>query len=133
VAEAYKAVGAVPFYQLGPSGADADYVWGSLVTTLTGPGSSTAGIAPGDVIQLRNVTLVHTTHNPDGSWYQMTQTAAHHTAIVTSVAGSTINLLQQNVQGPNVPPTLAQTVQSGSLDVADLQPGGTIWVYRPIA
>ena len=133
VAYAYTAAGAVPFYNLGPTGPNDNYVWGNLVATLTAPTSSTAVIQPGDVIQFSNATFVHTTYGANGSWSQTTQTAPHHTAIVVSVSGSTINVLQQNVEAPNAPAALAQTVQYGSYNIADLQAGGTLWVYRPIA
>jgi hypothetical protein len=129
---AYAAAGAESETKLGPTGPNADYVWGTLVSTVTGPGSSLAGVLPGDVIQFRNVTLVHTTHNPDGSWYTTTKSAAHHTAIVESVSGSTINVLEQNVGDASTPDSVRYTVQRGTYDVSDLQTG-TMWIYQPIA
>ena len=87
---AYAAAGAESESKLGPTGPDANYVWGTLVDTVTTANRSLAGVLPGDVIQIRDVTLVHTTKNPDGSWYTTTKTAGHHTAIVESVSGSTI-------------------------------------------
>jgi hypothetical protein len=133
VSDAYAATGAVPFYDLGPSGPSDNYVWGNPVATLTAPGQSTAGILPGDVIQFSNVTLVHTTYGANGSWTRTTQTAPHHTAIVTGVSGGVISVIEQNVEGPGVAPNLVKTVQFGTIDLSDLQPAGTLWVYRPIA
>jgi hypothetical protein len=129
---AYAAAGAESETKLGPTGPDADYVWGTLVSTLTTTSQSLAGILPGDVIQFRNVTLVHTTHNPDGSWYTTTKSASHHTAIVESISGSTINVLEQNVGSATTPDSVRRTVQRGTYDLADLQ-GGTMWVYQPIS
>lgn len=132
IAQAYTSAGAVPFYQLGPTGLDADYVWGTLVTTLHSAGDSTAGILPGDVVQFGNASFSHTTKFPDGSSVTNTSSATHHTAVVTSVSGSTVNLLEQNVQSPDTPPAVWKTVQVGSFDLKDIQPGSTLWVYRPI-
>ena len=68
-----------------------------MVTTVTTASHSLAGVVPGDVIQFRDVTLVHTTTHPNGSWSSTTKTADHHTAIVESVSGSTITVFEQNV------------------------------------
>ena len=129
---AYAAAGAESEYNLGPTGPDADYVWGTLVSTVTTASHSLAGVLPGDVIQFRDVTLVHTTTYPNGSWYTTTQTAEHHTAIVESVSGSTIYVLEQNVGSANTPDSVRQTVQHGSYNLDDLQ-SGTMWIYQPIS
>lgn len=129
---AYVAAGAVPLSSLGPTGADANYVWGTLVDTATTSNRSLAGVLPGDVIQLRDVTLVHTTHYPDGSWYTTTTTAEHHTAVVESVSGSTLAVLEQNVGAAGTPDSVRRTVQHGTYNLGDLQ-GGTIWIYQPIS
>jgi len=86
---------------------------------------SLAGVLPGDVIQFSNVTIVNTTTYPNGSWTTTTQTADHHTAIVESVSGSTIHVLEQNANS-------VMTVQHGSYDLDGLQ-GGTMWIYQPIS
>jgi hypothetical protein len=129
---AYAAAGAESESKLGPTGPDADYVWGTLVDKVTTTNSSLAGVLPGDVIQMRDVTLVHTTKNPDGSWYTTTKTAGHHTAIVESVSGSTIYVLEQNVGDTNTPDSVRYTVQHGTYDLSDLQ-SGTMWIYQPIS
>jgi hypothetical protein len=129
---AYAAAGAESESMLGPTGPDANYVWGTLVTTVTTANHSLAGVLPGDVIQFRDVTLVHTTTYPNGSWYTTTQTAAHHTAIVESVSGSTIYVLEQNVGSANTPDSVRHTVQHGTYNINDLQ-SGTMWIYQPIS
>jgi hypothetical protein len=53
--QAVKAGGGKRFNQLGPTGLNADYIWGRKVTTLTTSGGSVASIRPGDIIQFRNV------------------------------------------------------------------------------
>jgi hypothetical protein len=128
---AFAAAGAKAASLLGPTGADADYVWGSLIATITPSAGSTTGILPGDVIQFRDVTLGHTTNYPDGSFSWSTWSAAHHSAIVSSVSGTTINVIQQNVGDSTTPDSVKRTVQLGSFNLGDLQ-SGTMWVYRPI-
>ena len=129
---AYAAAGAKSETKLGPTGPDANYVWGTPVDTVTTANLSLAGVQPGDVIQMRDVTLVHTTTNPDGSWSTTTKTAGHHTAIVESVSGSTITVLEQNVGTSSTPDSVRYTVQHGTYDLSDLQ-GGTMWIYQPIS
>jgi hypothetical protein len=129
---AYAAAGAESESQLGPTGPTANYVWGTLVGTVTTANHSLAGILPGDVIQFSDVTLVHTTTYPNGSWYTTTKTAEHHTAIVESISGSTINVLEQNVGDANTPDSVRYTDQRGTYDLNDLQTG-TMWIYQPIS
>ena len=118
---AYAAAGAESEAKLGPTGPNADYVWGTLVDTVTTSNHSLAGVLPGDVIQFRDVMLVHTT-----------KTASHHTAIVESVSGSTIQVLEQDVGDANTPDSVRYTVQHGTYDLSDLQ-SGTMWIYQPIS
>jgi hypothetical protein len=129
---AYAAAGAESESKLGPTGSDANYVWGTLVNTVTTANHSLAGVLPGDVIQFRDVTLVHTTMYPNGSSYTTTQTAGHHTAIVESVSGSTISVLEQNAGSADTPDSVRHTVQHGTYNLNDLQ-SGTMWIYQPIS
>jgi hypothetical protein len=122
---ALKSAGASSFADLGPTGDDADYVWGNLVTTLTTDSQDTSDVAPGDVIQVRDVTFVSTTFTPDGSWSQSTMAFPHHTAIVEAVNGGTITILEQNVNGD-------LTVQEATINLGDMTQG-TMWVYQPVA
>jgi hypothetical protein len=125
--DAESAAGAEPWYDLGPTGANDDYVWGNLVATVA-PNGSTAGIAPGDVIQFHDVTTSQTVTLPNGGTETTTTTAMHHTAIVVSVTGNVITLLQQNVgTGPN-----AMDVQLGSIDTTTMLAGSILYVYSPM-
>jgi hypothetical protein len=99
---------------------------------VTTANRSLDGVLPGDLIQIRDVTLVHTTTNPDGSWYSTTKTARHHTAIVESVSGSTIHVLEQNVGPTNTSDSVRYTVQRGTYDLSDPQ-SGMMWIYQPIS
>ncbi len=129
---AYAAAGAESESKLGPTGSDSDYVWGTMVTTVTTASHSLAGVVPGDVIQFRDVTLVHTTTHPNGSWSSTTKTADHHTAIVESVSGSTITVFEQNVGFADTPDSVRYTDQIGTYDLNDLT-SGTMWIYQPIS
>ena len=83
-------------------------------------------------VQFRDVTLVHTTFYPNGSWSSTTQSAEHHTAIVESVSGSTITVLEQNAGSSSTPDSVRYTVQHGTYNLSDLQ-CGTMWIYQPIS
>ncbi|MFO0970222.1 MAG: hypothetical protein U0793_32125 [Gemmataceae bacterium] len=82
---------------------------------------SPAQIQPGDVLQFENITFKHTTAT---SW--STNSFPHHTAIVYRVSGTQITILQQNVNGD-------RHVQTGVIDLRDLQPGGSLTLFRPVA
>jgi hypothetical protein len=75
----------------------------------------------GDVLQFEGAHFEH--HYPDGSWYW--QDFPHHSAIVYSVNGSQITLINQNVNGDT-------TVQLTTINLDDLT-AGTILAYRPQA
>lgn len=111
----------VAFSRLGPTGADADYVWGTLVSTITSQSKVARGAVPGDVIQFRNANFRWT--YPNGSW--RTASAAHHTAVVAAVSrdGGKVCVLHQNVGG-------VRKVQYGYYDLAGMQ-SGWMKVYRP--
>ncbi|MEO6812005.1 MAG: CHAP domain-containing protein, partial [Isosphaeraceae bacterium] len=98
--EAVRLAGGKRFYQLGSTGSNADYVWGRKITTLTPSSGSISSIKPGDIIQFRNVTFRQDTKitRPSGSTSTSYKTSSygHHTAVVESVSGNNINLLQQN-------------------------------------
>ena len=90
---------------------DGNYVFGAPVDLGT--------VIPGDLLQFENVHFEH--HSPDGSWY--TSDYPHHSAIVASVSGRTITLLNQNVNGN-------QTVQYSTINLND-QTSGTITAFMP--
>jgi hypothetical protein len=130
------------FYQTGgPTGADADYVWGKLVATITPANCKSMeslfnnSTAPNNdlILQFRNVTITHTDTNPDGSYTSSTITAPHHTAYVEGGGdiyysnGShdwSLDVLEQNANNVEV-------VTHDSLYLPDMT-GGTIYVYAPI-
>ena len=136
--QALIATGYKTFYQTGgPTGPDSDYVWGRLVATITTANCKNNWvdtIQSGDILQYSNVTAVHTTTNPNGTWSSVTMTATHHTAVATATesyswvngqsTGTIVDTLEQNDNG-------VQLVVESQLYLADLT-GGTIWVYRPI-
>lgn len=107
-ADAVASGGGVPFYQLGPTGSNSNYVWGKLVTTLTSSNGNVKAIVAGDIIQFSNVTTTETTKivYSNGTTYtsESTQNLAHHTAIVSLVNNSSLpannmDVLQSNVNG----------------------------------
>jgi hypothetical protein len=155
--QAVQSAHGVPFTQLGPSGLNADYVWGKLVTTLTPTNGNTAAIKPGDILQFINVTEVDTmtVHHADGrkATTTYTQTPWHHTAIVSAIGGNARNdlqVLQANVKlYQNEPLRWQHEVQSGtywggtstvttnypkygySITVTHSMTSGAIKVYEP--
>ena len=118
---ALRALHAKTFYQLGPTGADADYVWGNRVTVLSTVNRNAAAVEPGDVIQYRNFTQKEIL--PGGAWW--TSSAPHHTSVVkaVSVDGRQLCVYEQNVSG-------RRTVGTGYVDLNAIQ-SGTLSVYRP--
>ncbi len=104
VDQALKAAGA-------DTSGDAAYVWGNPI--------GLDALAPGDVLQFENVHFQGAT--PDGGWYS--QDFPHHSAIVYSVDGNKITLLNQNVNGD-------MTVQFTTINLDDWQ-SGTISAYEP--
>jgi hypothetical protein len=130
---------------LGPTGEDADYVWGERITTITPSDGWPAAVKRGDIIQFRNVqlTMKVDTVKPDGSYYTNTsnQTYTHHTAVVSAVRGNLIDLLQQNINGDQtVRPgtiwgkssTATKTIAGGVKTTTTYTLNdGTMWVYRP--
>jgi len=139
------AAGGKPYSELGPTGPDADYVWGELITTITHAGGWPAAVEPGDIIQFRNVHLTMQTEtvlrNGSSSTSTSTQTMSHHTAVLAAIRGNLIDVLQQNIGGIltdepgtvwgksfNVKQTLPGGVKVTTTYTLD---GGTMWVYRP--
>jgi hypothetical protein len=153
--DAVASAGGVPLTSLGSTGATANYVWGNKVATLTPTSGNTAAILPGDILQFSNVTetikTVTTYSNGAYSWSSYTETAGHHTAIVSSVGGSSPNdvqVLQANVYTYAGEPLSQEykvqggTYWGGSSTVTTAHPGytvtvtqtmtaGTISVYQP--
>ena len=125
---ALKTAQAQNFDELGPTGLDADYVWGKLIATITPQQKNLSQVQIGDIVQFRNVSTYKKITQPDGSWQSGTDSYVHHTAIVAGISGHQIFLLQQNVGSD---PQRKKTVQKGQIDVDSLQTG-TLWIYRPL-
>ena len=100
-AAALKAAGARP---------GSNYVWGTRVNQIT-------EVKPGDIVQMFNARF----ENPDGS---STWSTGPHTAVITAVNGTELNVLEQNVAG--------SPVQAGKLDLRYMK-GGSLAIYRPQA
>ena len=125
---ALKAAGAK---NRGPDNPNAgDYVWGNLVLTIEagegGPKTTgkIADLLPGDVIQFRDTKFAWKTRNG-----HYTQSAAHHTAVLETVAQDgtplTMKVFEQNFNGKRF-------VMESTLRPLDLKEG---WLrfYRPVA
>lgn len=78
---------------------------------------ATSDVRPGMVLQFEAARF-------EGPGYYQVYGAPHHTAIVASVRGTTLRILQQNVNGD-------RTVQYGDLKLDDLV-SGTMTVYQPL-
>jgi hypothetical protein len=109
---------------------DADYVWGTAVNL--------SDLRPGDVIQFRDYQFERTvvTSNDEGETTETeTQERPHHTAIVESVDGSTVTVLEQNapdgapVSRNRLPFADSTSEVGGSTTTIDVS--GTWWFYRP--
>jgi hypothetical protein len=121
--QALQAAGAKTTLDYGVSGPDADYVWGTLVTSY-------ADVQPGDVIQYRNVRIVETTRTPAGITTHTT-TFAHHTSIVAqNLGGGRFLVLEQNVGPKGTVGQTSQVVQENRLNLAAAT-GGQVWIYHP--
>lgn len=110
---------------LGPdSPAAGDYVWGTLVKTISfvngkwTDSSPTSKLLPGDVIQYRNTKFVYPTS---------TVTASQHTSVVATVntAGSATFVYQQNFNA-------IRSVTKDAIDLTKLV-SGYLRIYRPKA
>ncbi len=155
-ADAVASAGGVPWYQLGPTGSNAAYVWGKSVTTLTPSNGNVSGIVPGDILQFTNVVMkdTMTIRYADGHSTTSTliQSPSHHTAIVGQVESSSgannLSVYQSDVVGSNVGQYVVQggTVFGGtstvtthytnqgsitSITVTHTMTQGTIQVYQP--
>jgi hypothetical protein len=118
--------------QLGPTGPDADYVWGTLHRVQVAKGGTQGtqstdkfdDVVPGDLIQFRNAMLTDT----DGSFVEL----QHHTAIVEKNLGNgRIQVLQQNFNNQHF-------VTEGVINLANLKSldgngNAYVWVYHPVS
>ena len=98
---ALKQAGAGSSADFGPTGDDADYVWGTEVPDLK-------DAQPGDILQYRDYlmttkTTIEVTFEDDygyESWSEATDGRPHHTAIVATTPGNgALTVLEQNHRG----------------------------------
>jgi hypothetical protein len=119
-------------FQLGPTGADANYVWGTLhrvqvARAGTGGTPSTDkfdDVIPGDVIQFRNALLTDT----DGSFVEL----QHHTAVVEKNLGNgRIQVLQQNFNSQHF--VTEDVINLANMKSLDGNGNAFVWVYHPVS
>lgn len=96
------------------------YLWGTPVGSVSTGGSPRPGdYQPGDIIQLFNAKLT----SPNGWW----ETSSQHSAIIESVNGSVLNIIQQNTwaDGKNL-----RYVTRGTINLNWKLERGSYIVYR---
>ena len=108
----------------------ADYVWGTLVTL--------ADVRAGDIIQFRDYRFDRRveTESADGTaWSEDFQERPHHTAIVESVDGAEITVLEQNMpRGAGVSRAtlfFASGTSRNGRRTTTITVQGQFWFYRP--
>jgi len=104
-----------------------DYVWGTFITEIRPGRLPKVAILPGDVLQYRDTKFEG--RNKSGGTYKTS--GGHHTAVVSSVSGQNLYLLQQNIGGDTRPVAEKEKVQGGLLYLPDMKQGW-IKVYRPV-
>ena len=110
--------------------ADGEYLWGE-------PRKSLKDAQPGDVLQFEKVVFRgrRRKFNDDVSaiLFETKTSLPHHSAIVTAVGprGRTLTMLHQNGPGPDG--KSLKIVQETTLVMSELQKGGSLKAYRPVA
>ena len=109
-----------------------DYVWGTLVTTLTPSSTDASKVQPGDILQIRGPQSGPTFKGPTQGGGSYTSSAFHHTDVVQGVAKGKdswwLMTYDQNVSNAG---REEQWVHQGAfVKLKDMQKGTTIWVYR---
>jgi hypothetical protein len=124
VTAAFREAGARRFP---PFGADADFVWGERLDAVK-------DAKPGDVLQFRDAVFKGRKMFRNGTIRYWEYRYLHHTAIVADVkktkSGWVVTVLHQNVSNTDNP---SKAVRRDSLNMAELQPGGEVVAYRPVA
>ena len=118
---AVRNAGAVAHKNLGPTGNNADYVWGKFIARATMSNKFVRGVAVGDIVQYRDFTSKW--YPTPNSW--KTSSAPHHTSVVSAVSadGKSLCVLQQN--SPR-----GGAVSYGYVSISGMQ-SGSLSVYRP--
>ena len=103
-----------------------DYIWGRSVASFR-------DALPGDIVQFRDTVFDGTRWVTPERWVSWHNEYAHHTAVIARVrnAGREVVLLQQNVHN-GADSTPIKLVQEGTILLTSLQPGGRLWIFRPI-
>jgi hypothetical protein len=111
---AFINVGAKKLFNESPS--PGDYVWGTLIRTVSPNRNTTGDVRPGDVLQYHGVRYVNG---------NITTTADHHTSVVKAVSlgGSYLTVLEQNASN-------RRYVTQGVVNLKGLT-AGVIYIYRP--
>ncbi len=128
VVEAFRAAGA---RRLPPFGPDADYVWGDLV-------EDRAEVRPGDVLQFRDARFKgrrRVVRNGRAVVERWSRSFPHHSAIVDEVLdrGRVLVILHQNIGPPGSTEDERKVVRRDTLRLTELQKGGWVKAYRPLA
>lgn len=105
-----------------------DFIWGK-------PVKSFGEALLGDVVQFRNAVFRGKTRLPGGRVWTWWQEYPHHTAIVSEVrdGGRLVTVLHQNIGPEDRPEDEKRLVQETTIRPDALQPGGKLWIYRPVA
>lgn len=105
-----------------------DFVWG---TEIKSPGDA----LPGDIIQFRDIVFKGRKNFRNGRWISWTNTYPHHTAVVAGVknGGKVVTILHQNVGPEDADDSVKKIVQEGTLRMVELQKGGSMRFFRPVA
>lgn len=103
-----------------------DFIWGRSVASFR-------DALPGDIVQFRDIVFDGTRWVTPERWVSWHNEYPHHTAVIAKVrnAGREVVVLQQNVHS-GADPTPIKLVQEGTILLTSLQPGGRLWIFRPI-
>lgn len=109
-------------------GSNGDFVWGTEV-------KSSSDALPGDIIQFRDIVFKGRKNLPGGRWMSWMNTFPHHTAVVAGVrnGGKVVAILHQNVGPQDADDSVKKIVQEGTLRMVELQKGGSMRFFRPVA
>ena len=110
------------------SGTEGDFVWGRRVESFN-------DALPGDVLQFRDVVFKGKRALSNYRTLTWREDYPHHTAIIVDVKehGKVVKILHQNTGRDDKSDAEKMIVQEGTLRLDALQPGGKIWIYRPVS
>ena len=122
--EALRYAGARRYTMRGMGG---DYVWGR-------PVASFGEAIPGDIVQFRDAVFRGKSRLPGRRMLSWWQEFPHHTAILSGIQdrGWVVTVLHQNVGPEGTPDQVKRLVKEATIRTGALQPGGKVWIYRPV-